>query len=125
MSEDKNMISDEAVEAAAKALWDGSDLARAHNAWEFLEEAVNIRPAFRNLARRALEAAAPHMLAEASAIIDQILELHVPVMKGGEPAGCSMCDWEHPIFTLRTKWPCPTVFAITGPNRANPYRSQP
>jgi hypothetical protein len=59
MSEDKNMISDEAVEAAAMAFFGTLALSK----WEDLGSLT--RAAYRSKARAALEAAAPHMLAEA------------------------------------------------------------
>lgn len=46
------------------------------------------------------------------AAIDAVKAIHVPVMKDGEPVGCSACDWDHPVFSFRVLWPCPTVNAL-------------
>ena len=58
MSEDKPVISDEAVEAAARAL-----AVQAWRDWEYVPD--GLRRAFLRDAKITLEAAAPYMLAEA------------------------------------------------------------
>lgn len=61
------MIPDEAVEAAARAMWDDSDPVRkkARPDWATMKDDANwVRAATRNRrdAQLALEAAAPHMI---------------------------------------------------------------
>jgi hypothetical protein len=56
-------ISDEAVEPAAEALWDMHALEGMLYGFEVASD--EMRAAYRNYARAALEAAAPHLMAEA------------------------------------------------------------
>lgn len=58
------MINDEAVEAAAKALFRVHPVSKGAFPWDSQPEG-RIKQQFRADARKALEAAAPHMLAEA------------------------------------------------------------
>lgn len=65
------MISDEAVDAAAKAMWEASQISSRHNTWEFLKDGGNFQTRFRQQARTALEAAAPYMPAALVSDLDE------------------------------------------------------
>jgi hypothetical protein len=100
MSDDKNMISDEAVEAAVDALV-ASRL--GDHKWINGEEFVEA-------ARAALEAAAPRMFAG-------VLELHAK--RTGDYTDHNGTGWagEH-CGHCRVEWPCATIEVFPNPNRS-------